>query len=138
MAALPDDPRAGARLRFTAAMRVKAGSDFAAAYALGMRSDATWVVIYGRPNGLNHPRLGLSVSRRVGGAVTRNRLKRLLREAFRLRQRELAVGIDLVVVARPHALRPLADYERVLVRASGSLAHRLSPGTGSNPLPPQG
>jgi hypothetical protein len=47
-------------------------------------------------------------------------------------------GIDLIVVGRPHDFRPLGDYERVLVRASSRLAARLSPGTGSNPEPPQG
>jgi ribonuclease P protein component len=107
-------------------MRVKAGAEFAQAYKGG------------RPNGLPHARLGLSISRKVGGAVVRNRLKRLLREAFRLRQHELAAGIDLIVVGRPHDFRPLGDYERVLVRASSRLAARLSPGTGSNPEPPQG
>ncbi len=49
------------------------------------------------------PRLGLSVSRKVGGAVERNRVKRLLREAFRLEEPALRPGQDLVVVARADA-----------------------------------
>lgn len=140
MTATPEPGAGGAhdRLRFGPTMRVKSGADFAQAYKLGVRDDAHWIVVYGRPNGLAHARLGLSISRKVGGAVRRNRLKRLLREAFRLRQRELAPGIDLVVVGRPHEFRALADYEGVLVRASSRLARRLSPGTGSSPLPPQG
>jgi len=119
-------------------MRVKSGAEFAQAYKAGVRDDARWVVVYGRPNGLAHARLGLSISRKVGGSVVRNRLKRLLREAFRLRQRELAPGIDLIVVGRPHDFRPIGDYEGVLVRASSRLAARLSPGTGSKPEPPHG
>ncbi|MBM4052561.1 MAG: ribonuclease P protein component [Planctomycetes bacterium] len=119
-------------------MRVKSSAEFAQAYKAGVRDDARWVVVYGRPNGLSHARLGLSISRKVGGAVVRNRLKRLLREAFRLRQHELATGIDLIVVGRPHDLRPVGDYEGVLVRASSRLSARLSPGTGSKPEPPQG
>ena len=56
------------------------------------------------------PRLGLSVSRRVGGAVERNRVKRVLREAFWEEAERLPAGSDYVVVARPDA-RGLAERE---------------------------
>ena len=56
------------------------------------------------------PRLGLSVSRRVGGAVDRSRVKRLLREAFWAEAERLPDGSDYVVVARPDS-RELADRE---------------------------
>jgi ribonuclease P protein component len=59
------------------------------------------------PNG---PRLGLSVSRRVGGAVDRTKVKRLLREAFWAEEERLPRGSDYVVVARPDS-RELADRE---------------------------
>lgn len=46
------------------------------------------------------PRLGLTVSRKVGGAVVRNRVKRRVREWFRLSRAQLSAGVDLVVIAR--------------------------------------
>lgn len=54
------------------------------------------------PEGAARARLGLAVSKRVGGAVVRNRVKRRVRECFRLQQAALA-GLDLVVTARPAA-----------------------------------
>ena len=56
------------------------------------------IVVFGHANGLPHPRLGISASRRIGGAVVRNRWKRLLREAFRLTRPQLPEGIDLIVI----------------------------------------
>jgi ribonuclease P protein component len=68
------------------------------------------------------PRLGLSVSRKVGGAVERNRIKRLLREAFALEHSRLPQGTDAVVVAR-HDARGLAEREGLdgIRRALGDL-----------------
>jgi ribonuclease P protein component len=71
-------------------------------------------VIYAKPNDLSHCRLGISISRKVGTAPKRNRIKRLLREAFRLLQHDVPAGYDLVIVVRPHDTAILADYQRML------------------------
>src|SRR5438445_13841681 len=93
--------------------------EFDAVYAAKTRESRGPVTVYAKPNELGHPRLGLSVSRKVGKAVRRNRIRRRLREAFRLMQHDFPRGYDLVIVVRPHAPLLLADYQRAL---SGAVA----------------
>ena len=73
-------------------------SQFKAAYAGRARVGDGRVVAYALANGLDLTRLGVSVGRRVGGSVQRNRIKRLLREAFRLARAEFPLGYDIVLV----------------------------------------
>lgn len=110
-----------AGLGFPSRMRVRLDRDFRRAYAARLRRDLGFASMLAAANGLQHPRLGISIGRRVGTAVRRNRIKRLLREAFRLEQRDMPAGVDLIVQVRPHEPRTLQDYREALLRHAPSL-----------------
>jgi len=115
--------------RFLSVYRIRRGADFQRAYRRRCTASDDRLLVFGCPNDLPHPRLGLSVSRKVGGAVVRNRWKRLLREAFRLTREKLPVGVDLVVIPRPNAEPTLAGLLESLPRLAAKVA------TGGPPVP---
>ena len=89
--------------RFRPKHRLLRRNDFAKVFSGGIRLNTQVVTIVVRPNGADHPRLGLAVPRRVARrAVARNRLKRRIRESFR-HHAERLVGLDVVVLVRPGA-----------------------------------
>lgn len=106
---------------FPKSHHLRSPKEFDVVYAAKTRESRGPVTVYAKPNDLGHPRLGLSVSRKVGIAVRRNRIRRLLREAVRLMQHDLPRGYDLVVVVRPHEPLMLADYQRALSGAAVKL-----------------
>lgn len=114
------------RLLFRPKHRISHARDFQATYAARVSRVRGPLVVYARNNATKFPRLGLSVSRKVGNAVQRNRIKRLLRESFRLSQFELPAGVDLVVVVRPHEALPLERYREHLCTAAAALQRELA------------
>ncbi len=94
--------------------RLSRSAEFERVYRQGRSVGNRFLVLYSFPRAgagtADGPRLGLSVSRKVGGAVDRNRVKRLLREAFAGEVERMPADHDVVVVARPEA-RDLAERE---------------------------
>ena len=93
---------------------LRAPRDFDAVFAARVKESRGPLTILSTPNELPHARLAIQTSRRVGNAVRRNRIRRLIREAFRLMQHDVPRGYDLVIVVRPHEPLILADYQRLL------------------------
>ncbi len=80
-------------------------------YARGKIAVGPAMVLYCRKNGGKENRLGLTVGTKLGGAVVRNRVRRRLREIYRLNETKLRPGYDIVVVARVRAVH--SRYDRL-------------------------
>ena len=102
------------RLRFCRAARIKQGRDFRRVRQGGQRLVVGCLIANWQRLPAETPsRLGVITASRIGGAVVRSRARRLLRETFRLHQLDLAVPVDLVLVARPSiAGKRFAEVER--------------------------
>jgi ribonuclease P protein component len=128
------------RPRGSSRARLSRSAEFERVYRQGRSTANRHLVLYSFPNASTQaPRLGLSVSRKVGGAVARNRVKRLLREAFAQHEQELSPGQDVVVVARPPA-GELAEREGLagLEASLGELIARAGLRSGAPLSPPPG
>jgi ribonuclease P protein component len=114
-----------ARQTFRQYERIKHPDDFRRAFERRRSESDGILVIYGVENGLAHPRLGISVSRKkVRDATARNRIKRLIREAFRLSKAALPSGVDLIVLPRNDQLH-LSNVRQSLITLAQAVASRL-------------
>jgi ribonuclease P protein component len=109
---------------------LRRSADFDRVQRNGRRVHGRNLVVVHLANDLGNPRFGLSVGRKVGTAVVRNRVKRWLREAVR-RQRAGVPAVDIVLIARPSAAA--AGYHALFEEIGAALAR--IPGSGDPPAP---
>ncbi|MFL5244035.1 MAG: ribonuclease P protein component [Gemmataceae bacterium] len=117
---------------FTKAEHLRSGADFRRVYEARRSMADARLIIYACLNELSHTRIGFSVSRKVGKAVQRNRLRRLYREAFRLTKGDLPKGLDLVLIPRGSDEPNLVDLKSSLLHMVNQLAQRLARETKSS------
>ena len=109
---------------FDKTRRIVRKSDFQRIFAARCTAADRLLAVYVASNNLEHPRLGITIGRKHGNAVQRNRLRRLLRKAFRLEQHNLAGGLDYLLLPRPVPPASLADYRQIFVRLARDAAKR--------------
>ena len=93
------------RVTFTKADRIRTSIEYRTLSKNGTRHYNDYFVIISQANQASRSRLGITVSKKVGNAVTRNRIKRIIREHFRLNRRILPNRIDINIIARPSSGR---------------------------------
>jgi len=119
-------------LSFPKTPRLLRRNEFRRVYQEGRRRSAPLCTVFFRSNGLSGSRLGITVPTAVGNAVLRNRVKRRVREVFRLNGSLIASGWDIVVNPRREVARtPFATLERELMR----LFPQTPPPSTARPLP---
>ncbi len=123
------------RLRFQKTQHLRSPLDFERVYTLRNTARGGGLTIFGARNPTSTTRIGLSVSRKHGGAVQRNRLKRMLREAFRLSQHDLPASLDLILIPDKGRVLTVDTLRPALVRAVQWLERRLPPFTNPVPVP---
>ncbi|MCP3993462.1 MAG: ribonuclease P protein component [bacterium] len=113
--------------RFPRSWRLTARRQFLAVYEKGRRVYSPSLAIFAVPNRIGHCRVGFTVTRKVGGAVARNRVKRVLRDIVRRNRSRLDHSLDLVVNTKPSTLTtPTAELENQFRRCIANLSRSSS------------
>ena len=112
--------------RFRACEHLRRPADFQRVYDRRRSVSDEHLIVYARDNDLPYNRLGLSVSRKFGGAVQRNRMRRLFREAYRLTKHDLPTGLDLVLIPRTREEVSLAALMEAMPKLITQVAKKLA------------
>ena len=107
--------------------RLRKKTEFDAVFAKRRRAFEGPLGVYVLRNGLAHSRLGIAMSRKVGTAPRRNRIKRLVRESFRLQQHQLPSGWDIIVVPKAHEPMELEAYMAAMRRLIEQVTKKKTP-----------
>ncbi len=113
------------RLDYPPECRLRLAGDYERVYSAKQRFSDARLLVYAAVNTQAIVRAGFSVSKKHGGSVVRHRLKRLLREAFRLLRPELPSGLDLVVIPQVGTIATMQEYQWSLERLARKAARRL-------------
>lgn len=106
---------------FDRSERVRRRADYLKIYERGVKVHGRAFTLFRLPNGLASGRLGIAATRKLGGAVSRNRAKRLIREVFR--RNKLAPGFDIVIVPRRELIQTSlvaleSEFRNILERSA--------------------
>ena len=111
---------------FPKSVRLLKSSEFERVFRTRCSASDRLIILYAARSELDYPRLGLTVSRKVGNAVFRNQWKRAIREAFRKVQHGLPRGLDLVILPRPGAKPDTGQLEMSLQTLATKVSGKLS------------
>jgi len=112
-------------LRFRKHEHLRRPAEFQAVYDRKISASDAWILVFAAPNELPYSRIGLSVSRKNGSAVVRNRIRRVYREAFRLSRPEMPLGFDIIMIPRSPNPATVSTISQSLVALVRRLSRRI-------------
>lgn len=121
----PDNSEPSQRLKLPKTRRLRSSLDFKRIYELKQRRGDATLLVFAARNEIGTTRIGLSISKKNGNSVVRHRIRRLIREAYRLEQCTMPEGLDLILIPRPGSNATLSDYRNSLPSLAKQLDRKI-------------